>query len=103
MKIYINFWRIKMKYVAFAALSLFSVFASASELSSASTSAQPLTQVEQYNRHKGLDIAKVVSVKTAQDPEKTDGLVKNFMTYIDSAGVTHKLEYTTEGYGRQNG
>jgi len=83
-----DFWRTKMKYVAFAALSLFSVFASANELST---------------DHKGLDVAKVVSVKTAQDPEKVDGLVKTQMTYVDSAGVSHNLEYTTQGYGRQNG
>ncbi|MDH0744849.1 DUF2790 domain-containing protein [Pseudomonas sp. GD03842] len=92
-----------MKYVAFAALSFFSVFASASELAANSATAQPLTQVEQYNRHKGLDVAKVISVKTAQDPEKVDGLVKSQMTYVDSAGVSHNLEYTTQGYGRQNG
>ena len=92
-----------MKYVAFAALSFFSVFASANELSATSASAQPLTQVEQYNRHKGIDVAKVISVKTAQDPEKFDGLVKTQMTYVDSVGVKHDLEYTTQGYGRQNG
>ncbi|WP_110950711.1 DUF2790 domain-containing protein [Pseudomonas bohemica] len=90
-----------MKYLAFAALSLFSVFASANELADASASAP--SQVEQYNRHKGLDVAKVTSVKSAQDPEKVDGLVKTDMTYVDSAGVTHNLEYTTMGYGRQNG
>lgn len=92
-----------MKYVAFAALSMFSVFASANELSNTQASAQPVSQTEQYNRHKGLDVAKVTSVKTAQDPEKFDGLVKTDLTYVDSNGVTHNLEYTTMGYGRQNG
>jgi len=95
-----------MKYLAFAALSFFSVFASANELAdntAASNSARPLTQVEQYNRHKGLDVAKVSSVTTAQDPEKVDGLVKSSMVYVDSQGATHTLEYTTMGYGRQNG
>lgn len=92
-----------MKYLAFAALSLFSVFASANELSTTQASAQPLSQTEQYNRHKGLDVAKVTSVTTAHDPEKFDGLVKTDLTYIDSKGVTHNLEYTTMGYGRQNG
>jgi hypothetical protein len=92
-----------MKYLAFAALSLFSVFASASELSNAQTTSSSLTQTEQYNRHKGLDVVKVTSIKTAQDPEKVDGLVKTDMTYIDSKGVTHNLEFTTMGYGRQNG
>lgn len=92
-----------MKYLAFAALSLFSVFASANELSNAQPTGGSLTQTEQYNRHKGLDVVKVTSIKTAQDPEKVDGLVKTDMTYIDSKGVTHNLEYTTMGYGRQNG
>ena len=92
-----------MKYVAFAALSFFSVFASANELAVSSASAQPLTQVEQYNRHKGIDVARVISVKTAQDPDKVDGLVKTQMNYVDSAGAAHSLEYTTQGYGRQNG
>lgn len=92
-----------MKYLAFASLSLFSLFASANELADTSASAQPASQVEQYNRHKGLDVAKVTSVKTAQDPEKVDGLVKTQMTYVDSSGATHSLEYTTMGYGRQNG
>lgn len=92
-----------MKYLAFAALSLFSVFASANELANSASGAQPLSQVEQYNRHKGLDIVKVTGATTAQDPEKVDGLVKTDMSYVDSAGVTHTLEYTTMGYGRQNG
>jgi hypothetical protein len=92
-----------MKTVAFAALSLFSVFASANELTDTSASAKPLTQVEQYNQHKGLDVAKVTSVSNSQDPEKFDGLVKTQLTYVDSTGATHSLEYTTMGYGRQNG
>ena len=92
-----------MKYLAFAALSMVSVFASANEVASTSVSAQPLSQVEQYNRHKGIDVAKVTSVKTAQDPEKVDGLVKSTMVYVDGSGVSHTLEYTTMGYGRQNG
>ena len=83
-----DFWRTKMKYVAFAAPPLFSVFASANELST-----DP----------KGLDVAKVVSVKTAQDPAYVDGRVKTKPIYVDSAGVSHNLEYTTQGYGRQNG
>ncbi|MCS3467777.1 hypothetical protein M2401_001502 [Pseudomonas sp. JUb42] len=92
-----------MKYVAFAAFSLFSVFASANELTDTSASAKPLTQVEQYNQHKGLDVAKVTSVSNSQDPEKFDGLVKTQLTYVDSTGATHNFEYTTMGYGRQNG
>jgi D-serine deaminase-like pyridoxal phosphate-dependent protein len=93
----------KMKTLAFAALSVLTVMASANVLADEQSSAQPLTQVEQYNRHKGIDVARVTSVKTAQDPEKVDGLVKSTMTYVDGSGVTHSLEYTTMGYGRQNG
>jgi len=90
-----------MKVLAFAALSLVSVFAAASELPAAQHA--PLTQVEQYNQHKGLDIAKVISTKTAQDPQKVDGPVQSTMVYVDHAGVTHSLDYTIMGYGRQNG
>lgn len=96
-----------MKYLAFAALSMVSVFASANDLSStaASTaaSAQPSAQVEQYNRHKGLDVAKLISIKNSQDPEKVDGPVNSKMVYVDGSGVTHSLDYTIMGYGRQNG
>jgi hypothetical protein len=90
-----------MKVLAFAALSLVSVFAAAGELPSAQHA--PLTQAEQYNQHKGLDIAKVISTKTAQDPQKVDGPVQSTMVYVDHAGVTHSLDYTIMGYGRQNG
>jgi hypothetical protein len=92
-----------MKYLAFAALSMVSVFASANELSAADASAQPRSQVEQYNRHKGIDVAKVISISNAQDPEKVDGLVNSKMVYVDGAGVTRSLDYTIQGYGRQNG
>jgi hypothetical protein len=92
-----------MKYLAFAALSMVSVFASANELSATDASAQPSSQVEQYNRHKGIDVAKVISISNAQDPEKVDGLVNSKMVYVDGAGVTRSLDYTIQGYGRQNG
>ncbi|MFJ3485504.1 DUF2790 domain-containing protein [Pseudomonas sp. NPDC090202] len=92
-----------MKYLAFAALSFASIYATASQAADVDAAAKPLSHVEQYNQHKGLDIAKVISVKSAQDPEKTDGPVRNTMVYVDGSGVTHSLEYTTQGYGRQNG
>ena len=66
-------------------------------LTDTSASAKPLTQVEQYNQHKGLDVAKVTSVSNSQDPEKFDGLVKTQLTYVDSTGATHNFEYTTTG------
>ncbi|WP_282372670.1 DUF2790 domain-containing protein [Pseudomonas sp. PS02290] len=90
-----------MKVLAFAALSLVSVFAAAGELPA--TSQQHSVQVEQYNRHKGIDVAKVISIKNAQDPQRVDGPVQSTMVYVDHAGVTHSLDYTIMGYGRQNG
>ncbi|MEQ7922757.1 DUF2790 domain-containing protein [Xanthomonas sp. WHRI 1810A] len=92
-----------MKALVFAALSMVSVFAMADDNVSSASAAQPMTQTQKYNQHKGLDIAKVVSTKTAQDPQNVDGLVKTQMVYLDSAGVSHSLDYTTQGYGRQNG
>jgi hypothetical protein len=96
-----NFWRTTMKVLAFAALSLVSVFAAAGERPA--TSQHYSTQVEQYNRHKGIDVAEVISIKNAQDPQKVDGPVQSTMVYVDHAGVTHTLDYTIMGYGRQNG
>jgi hypothetical protein len=84
-----------MKYVLFAALSLASVFACAQESAS--------SQTERYNEHKGLDVAKVISIKRAQDPTKVDGLVSSTMVYVDSAGTKHTLDYTILGTGLQSG
>jgi len=80
-----------MKYVLFAALSLASAFASAQEPTQASSN------------HNGLDIARVISIKPAQDPEQANGVINSQMVYLDSAGVTRTLEYTILGNGQQNG
>ncbi|WP_433765468.1 DUF2790 domain-containing protein [Pseudomonas putida] len=80
-----------MKYVLFAALSLASVFASAQESAQASSN------------QKGLDIARVISIKSAQDPEKVNGVINSQMVYLDSTGVTRTLDYTILGNGQQNG
>ncbi|NUT77405.1 DUF2790 domain-containing protein [Pseudomonas sp. C1C7] len=77
-----------MKYVMFAALSLASVFASAQDATPA---------------RKGLDIAKVISIKPAQDPATTSGIIDSKMVYLDSAGVTRTLDYTILGNAQQNG
>lgn len=90
-----------MKVFAFATLLAFSALASAND--TAATADQPKPTTEQYNSHKGLDIAKVKSVKTDQDPQKVDGPVKSTMIYVDGSGHEHSLEYKTMGYGRQNG
>lgn len=81
-----------MKFVAFTVLSLASLFATA----------QASSQTEQSNSHK-LDVAKVISINTAQDPEKVNGPVDARMVYLDSAGVTRTLDYTILGSGNQNG
>jgi uncharacterized protein YdeI (BOF family) len=92
-----------MKTLAFAVLSLVSVFAMADENVSNVSGSQAMTQTEKYNQHKGLDIAKVISSSTAQDPQNVDGPVKAQMVYVDGSGVRHSLDYTILGYGRQNG
>ena len=96
-----------MKTLAFAVLSMISVFAMADDnvtpVSAAPGVVQSATQSQKYNQHKGLDIAKVISVTTAQDPQNVDGPVNAKMVYLDSAGVSHSYDYTILGYGRQNG
>ena len=92
-----------MKTLAFAVLSMVSVFAMADDNMTPASAAQGVTQTQKYNQHKGLDIAKVVSSTTAQDPQNVDGPVKAKMVYLDGAGVSHSLDYTILGYGRQNG
>ncbi|SDG53890.1 DUF2790 domain-containing protein [Pseudomonas abietaniphila] len=92
-----------MKYVLFAALSLASVYASAQESVSSVSDTQVSAQTQRYNQHKGLDVSKVISSTTAQDVQKVDGPVNAQLVYLDSAGVKHTLDYTIQGYGRQNG
>jgi hypothetical protein len=48
-------------------------------------------------------VSKVISSTTAQDVQKVDGPVNAQLVYLDSAGVKHTLDYTIQGYGRQNG
>ncbi|MFJ3487813.1 DUF2790 domain-containing protein [Pseudomonas sp. NPDC090202] len=92
-----------MKYALFAALSLASVYASAQESVDSVSNAQSSIQTQKYNQHKGLDVAKVISSKAAQDPQKVDGNVNVQMVYLDSAGQSQTLNYTIMGYGQQNG
>jgi hypothetical protein len=90
-----------MKYALFAALSIFSAFASANSTVNASDASVP-TAVE-YNYSQHLDIAKVVSMTSANDTATECGPVEAHMVYVDSKGVTHNLEYTRLGDGCQNG
>ena len=91
-----------MKYVMFAALSMFSVFASANSSVNAA-SAQPVPQAVEYSYGQKLDIAKVIDVSSANDSSNTCSPVQVHMIYLDSKGVTHNLEYTRMSDSCQNG
>ncbi len=88
----------------FAALSMFSVFASANgNVNSAADGAQTVPQAVEYTYSQKLDIAKVLSMTSANDTANECGPVEAHMIYVDSKGVTHNLEYTRLGDGCQNG
>ncbi len=90
-----------MKYLIFAALSVLSLCASAGDnLQAAGSTA---TQEAQYDYAQDLDIAKVIRVSNAANTDTECGPVKAQMEYVDSKGVTHKIEYTRLGNGCQNG
>lgn len=90
-----------MKHFAmFAALSLFSVFASANaQVNDAALVPAPV----KYTYSQDLDVAKVIQITT--DSSTTCGPVQAHMLYLDSKGVEHNLEYTRigDGNGCQNG
>ncbi|MCD5994118.1 DUF2790 domain-containing protein [Pseudomonas sp. CDFA 602] len=77
-----------MKYVMFATLSMFSLFASAA---TSVANADSTTPVVEYNYSQNLDIAKVISLTSASSNECEP--VKAHMIYLDSQGVRHNLEY----------
>jgi hypothetical protein len=89
-----------MKYALFAALSLFSLFASAND---APKTAAATTASDQYDYTQDLDIAKVVRISNGANASNTCGPLKAQMVYVDSKGVTHKLEYTRLGDTCENG
>lgn len=90
-----------MKYALFAALSMFSLFASAND-TAAQTAATVASEV-QYDYTQDLDIAKVVRISTTNSATDACGPVKAQMEYVDSKGVSHKLEYTRLGDECGNG
>lgn len=91
-----------MKTIILAALSLFSVMASAADTVPAT--APPTTaQSEEYDYSQDLDIAKVVRLSSEANTSTECGLVTAHMVYVDSKGVTHNLQYTRLGDGCQNG
>jgi hypothetical protein len=85
-------------YAMFAALSMFSIFASANDQINSSTKNAP---VEDYAYSQHLDIAKVIQVTA--DNANSCGPIEAHMIYDDSKGVRHNLEYTRIGDGCQNG
>jgi hypothetical protein len=97
-----------MKLPLFVALSLVSLFASANEPANppANQAAAPAVsagQTAQYDYSEDLDIAKVVRITSANNPANPCAPVKAKMEYIDSKGVTHKLEYTRLGDACEHG
>ncbi len=81
-----------MKYVVLAALSMFSIFASASEAPATAD-----TQSEVYNYSQDLDIAKVISISNVDPSANECGPELAHMVYVDSKGVRHDLQYTRMG------
>lgn len=88
-------------FAMFAALSLFSVFASAND--SVSNNAVQIPPAVDYDYSQNLDIAQVIKVTSAES--NTCGPVQAHMLYLDSKGVEHNLEYTriSGGNSCQNG
>ncbi|MGV8918849.1 MAG: DUF2790 domain-containing protein [Pseudomonas sp.] len=76
----------------FLLLSLLSV----SALAAQANDSVPATAVTHYQYGMNLDIAHVVSRSEAQD---VNGITPVQITYSDSHGVQHVLEYTTVSVG----
>lgn len=88
-----------MKNVAlFAALSMFSIFASANDRINNDTQ---VPEAVDYTYSQNLDVAKVIQITS--DNANACGPVQAHMLYLDSKGVEHNLEYTRIGDGCQNG
>lgn len=84
-----------MKLMTITATALFGIFAGLAHAATAPASAAPTPLAPDHPQP--LDIAKVISM-TAQDPNSC-GLVKATLRYIDSKGITHRLDYTRYGNG----
>lgn len=86
-----------MKYLialAFSVLAAFTSFARADD--AAPVQASVNTQAsDSYDYSQDLDIAKVVRMNTSAG--NLCGPVQGHMTYIDSKGVQHELNYTRLG------
>ncbi|WP_277962309.1 DUF2790 domain-containing protein [Pseudomonas sp. RIT-To-2] len=86
-----------MKALIVLALSTFSLAAMADEVSSTANTEVP---VEHYTYSQHLDIAKVLN--TSEIPAVCE-VVPARMTYLDSTGQKHILEYRVMGNGCSNG
>lgn len=80
-----------MNYVLFAALSVFSVVATAGDAHNNAEHNQRTPAAVKYNYSQTLDIAKVISLSSATSDECEP--VQAHMIYLDSQGVRHNLEY----------
>lgn len=83
-----------MKYLVAAALSMASAFTFAAET---------VNNQRDVAASGKLDIAKVISITSAQDPKEVRGIVDMKMRYLDSQGNTQTLKYIVLGEGQQNG
>lgn len=88
---------VNMKALIVLALSTFSLAAMADEVSTPATAQVPVVQYT-YSQH--LDIAKVIS--TSDIPDVCE-VVPARMTYLDSSGQKHILEYRIMGNGCTQG
>lgn len=86
-----------MKYLIALALSVLAAFSSFTHAAeTAPVQATVQTQASAgYDYSQDLDIAKVVRMNTA--PGNQCGPVQGHMTYIDSKGVQHELNYARLG------
>ena len=88
-----------MKNIAlFAALSAFSIFASANDRINNETQ---VPEAVDYTYSQSLDVAKVIQITS--DNANACGPIQAHMLDLDSKGVEHNLEYTRIGDGCQNG
>ncbi len=83
-----------MKYLIALALTLLAAFTSFARADDAAP-AQASVEDNGYDYSQDLDIAKVVRMNTGRGAPC--GPVQGHMTYIDSKGVQHELNYTRLG------
>ncbi|WAH56083.1 DUF2790 domain-containing protein [Pseudomonas silvicola] len=91
-----------MKYLIALALSLLAAFTSFARADDAAAAKAAQSQSSYtYDYSQDLDIAKVVRMNTRAGSQC--GPVQGHMTYIDSKGVQHELNYTRLGGGCDKG